>query len=452
MFAKKINNHLNPCCLLFHGCKLLVVALLALGMAACSDRLEETVPEPSSTFKIHIGESNIVQMDLGAPDCYPPTYQAVLVMENLPADEKIIYLGACYSSVNKVPDLNDYTYILDYSNYETIQDWDWSTPLYWTCAYLFYLLPDQTYYLRGYIQTNKGTYYSNVMTIHHNANAPIVENPDAYEIPVVFHLFPDSTGNYLVKEEMIRDQLEYANHVYGNSFRIPGQTETGVRFVAATQAPDGTPLSTPGIVYEKQPIVVNNQDSIYIDKQYVWDMEKVLNVWVAPFTDQGIDSANNVIREGFTDVPYFDENERMEGCNVYRPDLFTGIFMNSNGISSTSSRHVFAHEAGHFLGLYHVFENDFCNDTPWYDREAHQQSPDFAFNYSRKDGSTGTYFWSDNIMDYDYGFSTGFTPDQVKRIQYTLQHAYFIPGAAGKEEPAGRASGRPRHFGSHPVQ
>lgn len=455
MFAKKINNHLNPCCFLFHGYKILLVALLALGMAACSNQLEETEPEPTSTFKIHIGESNIVQMDLGAPDYYPPTYQVVLVMENLPADEKIIYLGACYSSVNKVPDINDYTHILDYSTYEPIQDWNWSEPLYWTCARLSYLLPNKTYYLRGYVQTNKGTYYSNTMTLRSSSNASIVENPDAYEIPVIFHLFPDSAGNYLIKDQAIQEQIEYANYVYSNSFRIPGQTETGVRFVAATQAPDGTPLSTPGIIHETQPITI---DYFYpkVPHQYVWDMEQVLNVWVAPFVLETSDTGNTSpeITTGVSYFPYFDEDEKLEGCPAtYQPGIDTGIFLNSAALSYANAITAFAHETGHFLGLYHIFEpeDDYCSDTPWYDRTAYLQNTYDDMDYSRQDGHTGAYFWSDNVMDYNYGFSTGFTPDQVKRIQYTLQHAYFIPGEAGKEEPAGRSTGQARHFGSHPI-
>lgn len=452
MIAKKINCH--PCGFLFYGCKFLIVALLVLGMAACSEQLEDPEPEPSSTFQIHIGESNIVQLDLEAPAYYPPAYQVVLVMENLPADEKIIYLGACYSTENELPDISDYTHILDYSTYEPIQNWDWSEPLYWTCARLLYMLPGKTYYLRGYVQTNKGTYYSNTMTLRSSSTASIVENPDAYEIPVVFHLFPDSAGNYPVKDRTIREQMEYANYVYGNSFRIPGQTETGVRFVAATQAPDGTALSTPGIIHETQPLTVYRSQP-QIPEQYVWNMEQVLNVWVAPFVQDtsAMENVTSEIETGFTYIPFFDENEMLEGCNAYQPGIFTGIFLNSTALSYANAITVFAHEAGHFLGLHHVFEpeGDYCDDTPWYDRNAYRQYTEGNIDYSRQDGHTGAYFWSDNVMDYNYGFSTGFTTDQVKRIRYTLQHAYFIPGKAGKEEPRGRSIGLSRHFGMHPV-
>ena len=86
MFRKKISDYLEKCGFLSHGYKLFAAALLVLGMAACSDD-DNPVPEPdpepeqpTSTFKLHIGEGNIVPMDLGAPDNYPPAYMAVLVM------------------------------------------------------------------------------------------------------------------------------------------------------------------------------------------------------------------------------------------------------------------------------------------------------------------------------------------------------------------------------------
>ena len=62
------------------------------------------------------------------------------------------------------------------------------------------------------------------------------------------------------------------------------------------------------------------------------------------------------------------------------------------------------------------------------------------------DWTTGRFI-ADNIMDYDYGFMTGFTPNQAERIQYALEHAYFIPGEAGKEAPQVRSAGQKLRFG-----
>lgn len=119
-------------------------------------------------------------MDFEAPDYYPPMYAAVLVMEDLPADEKIIYLGGVYSTANPEPDISDCILISDYLDYETIQNWEWEKePLYWRCMYLFHPLPATTYYVRGYVQTDKGEYYSNTIEIRSGFTDQIADNHEA---------------------------------------------------------------------------------------------------------------------------------------------------------------------------------------------------------------------------------------------------------------------------------
>lgn len=437
---KKIRDYFNKCSLLSRGYKLFTIILLAPGIMACDDNtLSE--PAPDSTFSIHIGEDNIAEIETNAPEYYPPMYKAVLVMEDLPTDEKIIYMGSVHSTENPKPDLSDKTYISDCSNDELFQNWDWKKePLYIECLHLFHPLPGTTYYVRGYVQTDKAEYYSNTIEIRSKVTAPMEENPDAYEIPVIFHLFPDTAGNYPFKEWMVKEQLDYANHVYGNYYNIPGQTETGVRFVAATHTPDGTQLETPGIIYEKEAVDLDYQNP-QMDDKYIWDMEYALNVWVCPF--------KNIpeMYGGLTMPPVFDADEMLEGCaTLSAADSFTGIFLNQDASHTSNIQVTFAHEAGHFLGLLHIFEQggDFCDDTPWYDYEAYRRMQDY-YNF-RRFSETGEEFWSDNIMDYEYSFMTGFTPDQKKRIQYTLQHAYFIPGEAGKKAPVVRSIGQPRHL------
>lgn len=454
MFRKTDNDYFNKCGLLSGGFKLFVGALLAFFMVACDDddKAPEPDPEPTKTFKLHIGEENVVPMDFGAPDYYPPMYKAVLVMEDLPADENIIYVGGVYSTVNPEPDISDCTLIYDCSGDELFQDWDWDKePLYLNCMLLFHPVPATTYYVRGYVLTDKGEYYSNTIEIRSNFTAPIADNHDAYEIPVIFHLFPDAEGNYPVKDWMVSEQIDYANHVYGNYYKIPGQTETGVRFVAATHAPDGTPLETPGIFHETEAAEIDIKNLEFDDK-YVWDMEQVLNVWVCP-----IKNGDDLVNEysalgGFSFYPFFDADEKLEGCNdISEDNMGAGIFLNSLILPVANSCITFAHEAGHSLGLDHIFApDDFCADTPWYDYEAHWLSTQGDV-YLKRTSGTGEEFWSDNIMDYEYGFMTGLTLDQLRRIRYTLQHAYYIPGEAGKEMPAVRSTGKPRRFTAKPV-
>ena len=69
MFRKKTSDYSDKCSILLHGYKLFAVLLLALGMTACNDKTvpdpgpepePEPEPVPTSTFKLHIGEGNVV--------------------------------------------------------------------------------------------------------------------------------------------------------------------------------------------------------------------------------------------------------------------------------------------------------------------------------------------------------------------------------------------------------
>ncbi len=82
-------------------------------------------------------------------------------------------------------------------------------------------------------------------------------------------------------------------------------------------------------------------------------MEHALNVWVCPITNVYEDEYS--IFAGFSYFPFFDENELLPACDIYKPGLATGIFLNKQAVLTANSISTFAHEAGHFLGLAHVF-------------------------------------------------------------------------------------------------
>ena len=354
MIRKECNKFSDICDSMSDWYKPLAWVLLFFGSAACTEGpiVPEPEPEPSG-FTIHMDEENIVEYQEDEQGIYPHLYTAYLVMENLPADEKILYMGGCYSNGSTEPDLSDYTLIYDYSEHDTFQQWDWeSGPLIWNCLALYHLMPGTTYHIRGYVKTDKAEYFSNTMEVRSNFTAPMEETTDAYTIPVIFHLFPDDDGSYPVKEWMLKEQLDYANRVYSNYFGIPGQEDTGVRFAPATHAPDGKPLSTPGMIYEKEPVEIDSANA-ELEDRYVWDMEHALNVWVCPITNVYEDEYS--IFAGFSYFPFFDENELLPGCDIYKPGLATGIFLNKQAVLTANSISTFAHEAGHFLGLAHVF-------------------------------------------------------------------------------------------------
>lgn len=437
MYGKESYSFSNKRGLLLHCLVLIACILLSLSAASCS--LDNT--RPSSTFRVYMYDGNIEVIDTGAaPDYYPEGYYIFMKMEDLPDNEKILYTGACYSTDNAEPDTTDHMYIFDESDNPTIQGWDWDEDgtMIWGCLTLTHLTPGETYYIRGYVVTDRDEYYTDTMEFRSEYTAPLVENPEDYEIPVIFHIFPDESGGYPGKAYMADEMISYANHVYSGYFAIPKQSRTGVRFVPATHDTEGNPLQTPGVVYEKEAVRIDYLNT-QLDRKYIWDMEKVLNVWVCPIDNATTDLA------GFSCFPFFDSNECMEGCDIFEPGLFAGIFLNSEIFSYPGNTSVFAHEAGHFLGLHHVFTEDYCNDTPWYDYDAFRAETNGMYVFERWNDKER--WWSDNVMDYDPSFLTGFTPEQAERIQYTLDHAYFIPGEAGKTAPQQRSIGSIARFG-----
>jgi hypothetical protein len=87
---------------------------------------------------------------------------------------------------------------------------------------------------------------------------------------------------------------------------------------------------------------------------------------------------------------------------------------------------VLAHELGHYLGLYHTFQNcetgDYCNDTP-----AHTLPSNAAtrFSNNRTNCASEPYI-STNFMDY-ISIVDNFTFDQKERMVKVYENALFMP-------------------------
>lgn len=170
---------------------------------------------------------------------------------------------------------------------------------------------------------------------------------------------------------------------YRNVWPLPGLADAGIRFVPATHAPDGTALSTPGIHYLDEryelDLDISNEELRQWVGDNLWEMTEVINVWVSPFINDHIVS-EDTSTAGFTFLPYFAPEEMLQGCNTAVPGCFSGIFLNQEIVGNgycNSGIAVFAHEAGHYLGLDHVFEEDWCDDTPQYDGHGTAQNSTF---------------------------------------------------------------------------
>lgn len=413
--------------------KFFIISIVLIGCS--SDSSSDSSYKSTFSVRIDAVESYLEQTE---DERYPYSYVPYLVMENMPAGEYVISNGGCFSHTNPVPNESDYCDLEgDYDKNELFREWDWSQPLIWAGSFLEHdLLPLRDYYYRGRVETNKGVYYSNVIALRSEKTAPLVDDPTAYEIPIIFHVPIDSTQN---NTERVQDWLEFANMVFSNYYDLPHLADADIRFVPALQDPDGNPLETPGMHYYSEELHLDNFD--VVGNAPLWNMEKALNVWIAPFY--------NMDAAGISTFPYFDPDEILPGMDVYPPDSKVGIFINDHYDNMRNDNmFVFAHEAGHFLGLIHVFEtatdddNDYCADTLFYDRDEYTLLSDYYYFKRPYPDNSDTFFLSDNIMDYDFSYYSGITPDQRDRVQFTLNKAYFIPGEKGKTETLRNSSVR----------
>lgn len=157
---------------------------------------------------------------------------------------------------------------------------------------------------------------------------------------------------------------------------------------------------------------------------------------------------------GRTALPYTPANNQLEGLLTddrfylqYPPDDFVpSVTIDKEAIFNTDTtlsngdygESLLVHELGHYLGLLHVFSNhedidDFCEDTPDYDRKAYSEWLLTNRNASLEEkrqriDRNGNPFTSINIEDYYYSYRDEITLDQCKRIRHVLNYSPMMPG------------------------
>lgn len=416
--------------------KLAIMLLSVLLVFTACQKEEDIVTPEKSSFEISISGILTDYYEEYLPQL--PLYSVYVRMHDLPDDEKIVSWGSCVSSRKTMPDKRDKSSELKATEVDIVRDWDWASgeDLIYQSGIYDKLIPGVTYYVRGFVKTTKNTYLTpNVETITPDAS---LLHPDTMtarrEIPVVFHLFPDSLGNAL-DAQFVDDLVTHTNLVYRNAWGLSEGADAGIRFVLA----EGKGYERPGVHRINVPItfdfnVFDENPGLFLRPEWATDPTQALNVWVAPVKHYSSDYVNGIA--GFARLPFFDINEMLEGCEEYSESLswaqkVTGIVLNSNPGFTVGDPCVFAHEAGHLLGLYHVFEEDYCDDTPIYNRLAYMDVYSDYMAYRPLPDSEG-YTLSTNVMDYYISFMLCFTPEQCQRIAHTLSYGYFIPG--GKTE------------------
>jgi PKD repeat protein len=182
------------------------------------------------------------------------------------------------------------------------------------------------------------------------ANKAMVSSDTIKTIPMVFHIIHNGSFEN-ISEAQVQSQIVVLNEDYG---KYPGSNgdgngvDTRVRFCLAKIDPNGN--CTNGIVRIKTPLTNHPtyQRSLLKELSF-WDNTRYLNVYVVRTISGNVG--------GYSSFPGGPADE--DGI-VVRHNL-VGKIGTATGLGRTVT-----HEVGHWLGLYHVFNNgcgvDTCSD------------------------------------------------------------------------------------------
>jgi PKD repeat protein len=206
-----------------------------------------------------------------------------------------------------------------------------------------------------------------------NPNCPEVK----YVIPVVVHVVHD-TGLSVGQSEnistsQIENQLEALNDAFKNDHGM--SINTGIQFELAKVRPDGTSFSGierhESILYRNVSLRPSSYDSLFA--AFNFDEDSYLNIYVVHQIQDSFNNPSAAI--GFATYPY-TKGFFNQGV-VVEYDVF-GTSSFGSPIGTGREGEVLVHEMGHFLGLFHPWEQgcrgsnqpdcatqgDMCCDVP----------------------------------------------------------------------------------------
>lgn len=264
-----------------------------------------------------------------------------------------------------------------------------------------------------------------------------------YKLPVIFHIFHDdpSKPHQNVDSDVITKAIEAVNAYYRNSVN---SVDMNIEFVLATHDPEGNLLQEPGVerIYSTTSTKASCREFM-MDPEivpYIWDLNRYINICTFSFIETDI--------LGVSSFPFTVGHDPLVGLDngdllFYYPTLIwpqcialnNYYILTEHSLMFIQDLHLtLAHEFGHYLGLLHVFNEDYCDDTETYDRDSYKEwlysmegDPCFE-ELAKRTSYTGTSFVSCNIMDYDYSYLNQFTQDQRKRVRHVLENSPLIPG------------------------
>ncbi|HEX6334203.1 MAG TPA: T9SS type A sorting domain-containing protein [Flavisolibacter sp.] len=235
-------------------------------------------------------------------------------------------------------------------------------------------------------------------------------------IPVVVHVLYN-TAEQNIPEIRITEQMEVLNRDFrmlnADTAAIPERfrpfaADTEIEFYLATADPEGRP--TTGVIRKFTPVTSFTTDDRIKYTEHgghnAWDSRYYLNIWVG----------NTRTILGYSTVP---------GAAAERDGIVVNytVFGKTGGIYGLGRTAV--HEAGHWLGLKHLWGDTYCGDDLVGDTPVQGNFTTgcpTGFRTSCNNGALGDMYM--NYMDYTNDACLNmFTEGQRERM-----HALFLPG------------------------
>ncbi len=252
-----------------------------------------------------------------------------------------------------------------------------------------------------------------------------------YIIPVVVHVIHSgTTSSTNISDAQINSEIDFLNKSFRNlnSDSVNRReifkdiaADCEIEFRLAKKDPQGN--CSKGIVRVYSPNT-NLGDDI-LKRISVWDSRSYLNIWIV---ERILKEVSNGIVAGYAQFPFGSSSASTDG--VMLDYKYFGQLTPSDNIFNTTT----THEIGHWLGLYHPFQGDSCNNTdndglsdtpPTYNPDGARNGPFSATLNTCGTDNPDLVDQQENYMDYfncKDKCQNMFTYQQKARMHYCIEN------------------------------